>query len=197
MTGWASRSRVVPVSDAPSQEPPPHDAALSVLMSSIEIEIRRTKHVRFVSHLDVIGNASATSQEADSPLSIPFAQLSHTFETGKSVTLQNVRVKPDALFGIGYPPADDPNYRFFALEYDRSTENVEPSENLNRASWLRKVLSYSAISNGTDPIYQTYLRVPSLQVLCVFSDPIRMANVMSLIDRFADHPDQVLFKTIP
>ena len=36
-----------------------------------------------------------------------------------------------------------------------------------------------------------------MQVLCVFSDPIRMANVMSLIDRFADHPDQFLFKTIP
>jgi hypothetical protein len=105
--------------------------------------------------------------------------------------------EPDALFGIGYPPADDPNYRFFALEYDRSTENVEPSENLNRASWLRKVLSYSAISNGTDPIYQTYLRVPSLQVLCVFSDPTRMANVMSLVDRLAGHADQFLFKTIP
>ena len=24
-----------------------------------------------------------------------------------------------------------------------------------------------------------------------------MANVMSLVDRFADHPDQFLFKTIP
>jgi hypothetical protein len=58
-------------------------------------------------------------------------------------------------------------------------------------------LSYSAISNGTHPIYETYLRVPSLQVLCVFSDPIRMANVMSLVDRLTEHPDQFLFKTIP
>src|SRR5262249_2197349 len=135
------------------------------------------------------------SQEADSPLSIPFAQLSHTFGTGKSVTLQNVCVKPDAFFGIGYPPSDDPNHQFFALEYDRSTEDVEPSGNLNRASWLRQVLSYSAISRPTTPIYETYLRVPSLQVLCVFSDPTRMANVMSLVDRLAVNPDQFLFKT--
>ena len=195
--GWASRTRIVPISDSSDQEPTTHDAAVSVLMSSIEIEIRRSKRLRFATHLDVIKNASAQAQEADSPLSIPIGQLAHTFPGGKSVSLKNVHVKPDALFGIGYPPADDPDYRFFALEYDRGTEDVEPSGNLARASWLRKVLSYSAISSGPQPIYQTYLRVPSLFVLCVFSDPTRMANVMSLVERHAACPDQFLFKTLP
>jgi hypothetical protein len=88
-------------------------------MSSIEIEIRRSKRLRFATHLEVIKNASAQAQEADSPLSIPFVELAHTFPTGKSVSLKNGYVKPDALFGIAYPPADDPDYRFFALEYDR------------------------------------------------------------------------------
>jgi hypothetical protein len=78
VSDWASRSRVVPVSEASSQEPQAHDAALSVLMSSIEIEVRRTKHLRFVSHLDVISNASTASQEADSPLSIPVRFLFHS-----------------------------------------------------------------------------------------------------------------------
>jgi hypothetical protein len=98
---------------------------------------------------------------------------------------------------LGTPPAADPDYRFFALEYDRGTEDVEPTGNLARASWLRKALSYSAISSGPQPIYQTYLRVPSLFVLCVFSDPTRMANVMSVVERHAACPDQFLFKTLP
>jgi hypothetical protein len=117
--GWASRTRIVPISDSSDQEPPAHDSAVSVLMSSIEIEIRRSKRLRFATHLEVIKNASAQAQEADSPLSIPFVELAHTFPTGKSVSLKNGYVKPDALFGIAYPPADDPDYRFFALEYDR------------------------------------------------------------------------------
>jgi hypothetical protein len=48
-----------------------------------------------VSHLDVISNASTASQEAKSPLSIPLLQLSHTFPTGKSVTLQVLCVFSD------------------------------------------------------------------------------------------------------
>jgi hypothetical protein len=166
-------------------------------MSSVEIEVRRSKCLRFVTHLEVIKNASAPAQYSDSPLSVPFGELAHTFPRGKSVSIKNVHVKPDAVFGIGYPPADDPDYRFFALEYDRGTEDVEPSGNLARASWLRKVLSYSAISCGPDPIYRTYLQVPSLFVLCVFSDPSRMANVMGLVERHAAGPGQFLFKTLP
>jgi hypothetical protein len=195
--GWASRTRIVPISDSSDQEPTTHDAAVSVLMSSIEIEVRRSKRLRFATHLDVIKNASAQAQEADSPLSIPLGELAHTFPTGKSASLKNVHVKPDAVFGIGYPPVGDPDYKFFALEYDRGTEDVEPGGNLSRASWLRKVLSYSAISSGAQPIYQTYLRVPSLLVLCVFSDPTRMANVVSLVERHATCPDQFLFKSVP
>jgi hypothetical protein len=166
-------------------------------MSSIEIEVRRSDRLRFATHLDVIKNASGQAQEADSPLSIPLGDLAHTFPTGKSVSLKSVHVKPDALFGVGYPPADDPDFSFFAVEYDRGTGDVEPSGNLARASWLRKVLSYSAISSGPQPIYQTYLRVPSLFVLCVFSDSTRMANVMSVVERYAACPDQFLFKTLP
>ena len=151
--GWASRTRIVTVSDWSDREPTTHDAAVSVLMSSIEIEIRRSKSLRFATHLDVIKNASAQAQDSDTPLSIPIGQLAHTFAGGKTVSLKNAHVKPDALFGIGYLPQHDPDYRFFAVEYDRGTEDVEPSGNLARASWLRKVLSYSAISSGAQPIY--------------------------------------------
>jgi hypothetical protein len=193
---WASRTRIVPVGDAPDQEPPMHDSAVSVLMSSMEIEVRQSAYLRFVSHLDIIENASAEAQAADCPLAIPCGDLTYTFPNGKSASLSGIHVKPDAFFGIGYPPENDHEYRFFALEYDRGTEDVEPSGSLMKASWLRKVLSYSLLLNGARPIYQTYLRVPSFFVLCVFCDRVRMENVMDLVDRRATCPEQFLFKTV-
>jgi hypothetical protein len=159
--------------------------------------VRRANALKFLSHLDILKNASREAQEAQSPLSIPIPELVHTLKSGKQVALKNIHLEPDALFGIQYPPKDDPDFTFFALEYDRSTEDVEPSGNLSRASWLRKVLSYSEISVQPKPIYQTYLKVPELLILCIFSDPIRMANVMQLVARHATQPNQFLFKNVP
>jgi hypothetical protein len=62
-------------------------------------------------------------------------------------------VKPDALFGIGYGN----DHKFFALEFDRSTEDVEPAKNLERASWLRKIFFNSACAIKPKPIYETCL----------------------------------------
>jgi hypothetical protein len=76
------------------------------------------------------------------------------------------------------------------------TEDVEPTRNLTRASWLRKILSYSAASAKPTPIYETYLKVPNLLVLCVFSDTTRMAHVMRLAKAHATYPSQFCFKTI-
>ena len=159
--------------------------------------LSRALTCQFLSHLDILENASQEAQEAQSPLSIPIPDLAHTFQSGKHVALKNIHLERDALFGIKYPPMDDPDFRFFAVEYDRSTEDIEPSGNLARASWLRKVLSYSAISAHQNPIYQTYLKVPELFVLCIFSDSLRMENVRELVIRHAVHPNQFLFKAVP
>jgi hypothetical protein len=114
---WANTTRVVQITDDPGQQPSDHDAALSLVMASIEIGIRRASDLVFISHLDIIRHASAEAQNAQSPLSIPLPRLQHAFAGASTVSLQDVHVKPDALFGIGY--ADD--HKFFALEFDRST----------------------------------------------------------------------------
>jgi hypothetical protein len=189
---WANTTRIVQLSDDSWQQPSDHDAALSLVMSSIEIAIRRFPKLTFISHLDIIRHASPEAQNAPSPLSIPLPALEHTFAAGHTVRLDDVHVKPDALFGIGY--GDD--HKFFALEYDRSTEDVEPTRNLVRASWLRKILSYSTSAAKPKPIYETYLKVPNLLVLCVFSDSTRMAHVMRLVKAHATYPSQFLFKSI-
>jgi hypothetical protein len=192
MLRWANISRIVQLADDPWQEPSDHDAALSLVMSSIEIAIRRTRGLRFITHLDIVRHASPEARNAHSPLSIPLPLLQHSFVGGTTVRLDNVHVKPDALFGIDYAP----DYKFFALEFDRSTEDVEPTKNLTRASWLRKILSYSVAAAKPKPIYETYLKIPNLLVLCVFSDATRMAHVMRLAETHATYPGQFLFKTV-
>ena len=137
MMRWANTTRIVHLSDDPWQEPSDHDAALSLAMSSIEIGIRRNAKLRFITHLDILSHASIEAQNAQSPLSVPLPKLQHTFADGNTVSLADVHVKPDAMFGIGY----EDDHKFFALEFDRSTEDVEPTKNLQRASWLRKILS--------------------------------------------------------
>lgn len=192
MMRWANTTRIVQLTDDPWQQPSDHDAALSLVMSSIEIGVRCMTGLRFISHLDIIRHASPEAQDAQSPLSIPLPRLQHTFAGGANVRLDNVHVKPDALFGIDYGS----DQKFFALEFDRSTEDVEPTKNLVRASWLRKILSYSATAAKPKPIYETYLKIPNLLVLCVFSEATRMAHVMRLSKSHATYPSQFLFKTI-
>jgi hypothetical protein len=194
--GWATSTRIVQISADPRQAPSDHDAALSLVMASLEIAIRQCRDLRFITHLDIVRNASAQAQRAANPLTIPVPALAHTFQGGRSVDLADIHLKPDALFGIQYPPADDPDFRFFALEYDRSTEDVEPTKNLLRSSWLRKVLSYSTVSQPPSPLYETYLKVPNLLVLCIFSDASRAARVMRVVEAHASCPEQFLFKTI-
>jgi len=189
---WANTTRIVQLTDDPWQQPSDHDAALSLIMSSIEIAVRRSVDLRFITHLDIVRHASSEARDAQSPLSIPIPRLQHTFAGGALVRLDHVHVKPDALFGIDYGS----DQRFFALEFDRSTEDVEPTKNLVRASWLRKILCYSAMAAKPKPIYETYLKIPNLLVLCVFSDATRMAHVMRLTKVQATYPSQFLFKAL-
>jgi hypothetical protein len=192
---WANTTRIVPITADPGQAPSDHDGALSLVMSSIEIDVRRAQHARFISHLDIIKNASSEAQNATSPLSLPVSELSHTFRSGP-VTLKDIHLRPDALFGVRYAAQGGPEFAFFALEYDRSSEDVEPTQSLLRASWLRKILAYAAISAPPTPIYESYLKVPSLMVLCLFPDRTRLANVMALAGRYGGAA-RFLFKAIP
>jgi len=194
---WAESTRIVRITADPRQAPSDHDAALSLIMASLEIAIRRYPELQFITHIDILRNASDEAQRAANPLSIPVPAIAHTFQGGRRVELINIRLKPDALFGIQYPPPDDPDFRFFALEYDRGTEDLEPSGNLQRSSWLRKILSYGRVSLDPRPIHQTYLRIPNLLVLCLFSHEARMANAMKVAARHIIHPELFLFKTVP
>lgn len=188
---WANTTQVMTYQH--DCEPSDHDQELSIVAASLEIEIR--KHLKFASHIDILKNASEVAHGANSPLSIPIPKLSHKFPSEPRPTVvTNTFVKPDFLFGVGYP---ENAWKFCALEYDRSNEDVEPTRNLNRQSLLRKILTYSAISSGKQPIYETYLRIPNLLVLFVFQDPRREAHFHRLVAKHAVYPSQFLTTVIP
>ena len=195
--GWAESTRIVQISADPGRRRPTTMPALSLVMASLEIAIRQCRELRFITHLDIIRNASAQAQRAANPLSIPVPALAHTFRGGRSVDLADIHLKPDALFGIQYPPADDPDFRFFALEYDRSTEDVEPTKNLLRSSWLRKVLSYSADLAAAQPAVRD-IPEDSQICWCFASFPTHRARLMSCasLRPMPVCPEQFLFKTI-
>ena len=189
---WANTTRIVQLTDDPWQEPSDHDAALSLVMSSIEIGIRRATNLSFITHLDILRHASAEAQNAQSPLSIPLPRLEHTFADGKTVTLEDVHVKPDALFGVRLRRRS----KFFAVEFDRSTEDVEPTKNLVRASWLRKILSYSASAAKPKPDLRDLSESPqsSCSVHLLRCDAHGACHAAP--KAHATYPSQFRFKTI-
>ena len=191
MVRWSNTAPVVQLSADQHQPPSQHDAALALAASSIEIAVRRSASLSYVTHIDILKNASPEAQGASSPLSIPVPQISHVFPSGKGVTLKNIRVKPDNLFGIQHAVGA----KFYAVELDRSTEDMEPSQNLHRQSWLRKILCYMAMSKHPSPAYRTYLRVPNLQVICLFQDSRRMEHAIEIAKRHG--ANQLLFMTTP
>lgn len=190
MVRWANTTQVM-VFDR-DKEASPHDKELSIVAASIEIEMR--KYLKFASHIDILKTASEAAQNADSPLAIPIPRLSHQFEKEpKPTVITNTYLKPDFLCGAGY--AND-LWKFYALEYDRSNEDGEPTRNLHKQSLLRKILTYSAISTSKHPIYETYLHIPNLLVLFVLMDPRREAHFHRLVNKYATYPSQFLTKVI-
>jgi hypothetical protein len=201
----ANTTQIVQVPDSEDIEPSQHDSSLAVITSSLEICARRSSLIKsYKSHLDILSIASERAQQADSPLSIPIPKIEHKFLVPSAdpkarpvyitKSLENLHVKPDSLFAFEYAV---PKWNFFVIEYDRSTEDVEPTRDIKRASWLRKDLSYSAISKHPNPIYRSYLNIGNLLVLCLFHDARRMRHVMALTKQYATYPDQFLFMTIP
>jgi hypothetical protein len=76
---WADGTRIVQIGADTRQAPTDHDAALSLVTASLEIAIRQCRDIRFITHLDIVRNASAQAQQAVSPLSIPVPAIAHVF----------------------------------------------------------------------------------------------------------------------
>jgi hypothetical protein len=189
ISGWVNTTKIG------ASERSTHDLLVCLCMASIELAVKATPNVRFVNHLEILSYArcSQEARDAERPLSFSIPEISHTFAHGRHASIRKLRIEPDALFGIEYARSDNAkDWKFFALEVDRGTETVEPSNDLKKSSWLRKILSYNAVAD--QHIYRSYLGLKNLRILSIIPDLHRMKNIMRLVKR---HPEMYLFQSIP
>ena len=136
-----------------------HTLMVCEVLASIELGIRQTEGVRFVSCGEILSRAPGVS------LSLPACIASSSYT-----------IVPDALFGIEYAAGSSRTYRFFALEVER--RNRVDCANLTQTSWRKKVLCYRDIAAR-----KTYaaLGIPNLLVLAVAPSAAHIASMKTLV----------------
>jgi hypothetical protein len=188
----ASWARAMKIGSGPRES---HDIMAALAVASIELAARKAG-VRFISHMEILrSTASEEARNSDYPLRIPF-QLAHQFPDHTPKKPHEVKAKtylePDAIFGL-----KSEKYTFFALEFDTGSEPEEPTKDLTRPSWLRKILSYTAVSDrrAGQAIYESYLGIPNLLVLVLAPDTGRLRNIQAVIEKYG-HPNQYLCREL-
>ncbi len=166
-----------------------HELMICDCMASIELGVRQDPGLRFISWQEIVEKAPETTRRFDNPFAIPVS-ISHTFSRTGATQHADIKVVPDAVFGLEYMRDGQKLYRFFALEADRATLPVMRSD-LQQTSYLRKILSYRHIA--VHAIYKSHLGLPNLLVLTVTTDEQHMRTIMALVEQLAPERRSKLF----
>lgn len=171
-----------------------HELMICDCIASIELGVRQDRDLRFISWQEIIAKAPEETRGLHNPFELPVS-ISHSFANAKDVQRADIRIVPDALFGLEYTANGQKSYRFFALEADRGQMPVARS-NLHQTSYLRKILAYRAIAAGN--VHKSHLGIPNFLVLNVITNDRHMKSIMALLDEVtAKRGSQTfLFKTI-
>jgi len=173
-----------------------HALMICDTLSSIELGVRQTRGVRFISWQEILARAPESTRAAPNPFAIPVS-ISYTFPHTGTTRTSTTTLIPDGLFGLAYAQPDSGRtlYRFFALEAER-TNRVHCS-NLEQTSWLRKVLAYREIT--AQRIYHSHLGLPNLMVLVVTPTDARIETMTKLIMDITEDrgSTQFLLRSIP
>src|SRR5260370_41903946 len=104
-------------------------------LASIELGVRQTHNVRFISWQHILAKAPERTRSARNPFAIPVT-ISYAFPRTGTTHTSHAPLIPDGLFGLEYTQPDGKKLcRFFALEAER-TNRVDCS-NLHQPSWLK------------------------------------------------------------
>ena len=171
-----------------------HQLMICECLASIELGVRRSQGLRFVSWQDILTKAPEQTRQRANPFELPVS-ISHLCPRTGNTRHASFRLVPDGLFGLEYGRNGQRTYRFFALEVDRATMPVKRSD-LSQSSFLRKILAYrQLVMQGA---HRMHLGIPNLFVLTVTTNASHMASIMKLVEELA--PEQrsklFLFKSI-
>ncbi len=164
-----------------------HQLMICDILASIELGIRQTTNLRFLSWRDILAKAPESTRGLENPFAMPVT-ISHAFARG--IQTAEISAVPDAVFGLEYSLATQKLYRFFAVEADRNTAPVR-RENLRQTSYLRKILAYRKIV--ADGIHKQHFGVPNLFVLTVTTNERHMRHIMELVGELATDGKSTLF----
>ena len=163
----------------------------SFITANIELEAVKMGY-KFISQDEILAKAPSEIKNAKKPLEMP-SVITHTFAKGERRYTQhsNRATEPDQLFGIDYGTG----CRFFALEADRGTESIEPT-NLKVNSILRKFLAYNDILQKR--VYRKLFNIPVLYPVFVTTNAKRRDNLVALAETlFPKGSTHTLFSFIP
>ncbi len=166
-----------------------HELMICDCMASIELGVRQSQNLRFISWQEIIAKAPESTRKLDNPFAIPVSILYTVRRTG-AMQRADIKIVPDALFGLEYTQDGSKAYRFFALEADRNTLPVTRSD-LQQTSYLRKILAYRQIS--AQSIHKSHLGLPNLFILTVTTNEPHLATIMALVKELATDGKSKLF----
>lgn len=173
----------------------PHALMICDTIASIEIGVRKTPGLRFISWVEILEHAPERARCAKNPFAIP-ASVSYAFPRTGKAHRADVRIIPDGLFGIEYPSHGGKRLcRYFALEAER-TNDIWAS-NFEQTSWLKKVLAYRDIIQNRTHLQQ--LGIDNLRVLVVAPTRKKMLKVEALLHEVNEGrgSTRFLFQHIP
>jgi hypothetical protein len=166
----------------------PHQLMICECLASIELGVRQQSGLRFISWQEIIAKAPEQTRAMENPLAIPVS-IAHAAAKGATHRAE-VKVVPDAVFGLEYDRGGQRLYRFFALEADRNTMPIKRA-NLRQTSYLRKILAYREIV--AKDLHRTQLGLPNFLVLTVTPFVQHMKSIMALVAELASEGKSSLF----
>ena len=168
-----------------------HTLMVCDIVASIELATRQTPGVRFIPWTEILARAPERTRQSPAPMRLPVSISYPTSQNGAHQAIE-VKLTPDAVFGLEYTVAGAKSYRFFALEADRATMPVSRST-LRVSSYLRKILAYRQAT--AREMHKTHYGIPNLLVLTATVSDGHMRGIMRLLDEIAGASTLFLFKT--
>ncbi len=157
-------------------------------LASIELGVRHDPNLRFIPWQDIIAKAPEATRNLPNPFELPVS-ISHAFCKSEEPRRADIKIVPDAVFGLEYTTQGHKTYCFFALDADRNTTVAR--SNLRQTSYLKKILGYRAIVSQS--IYRSHHGLPNLLVLNVITNEHHMKSVMSLLDEVTEKKGSPMF----
>jgi hypothetical protein len=99
------------------------------------------------------------------------------------------KFRPDGFFGL----LKDGRASFFCVEHERG--NGGDVQNLNQASWRKKVLAYQHFMQSTG--YKEQLGIPNMRVIVTTTSARKATNLAKLTEKLIGESNRFLFHHVP